>query len=134
MGKNKTLSVFDVLSNITSTKPILSESEVLGSGLNTVLLLQYLSSNIQTTPIAQFLNVNWKIDIYDMYVIAKDMSINIRVNYIKREKYIDDIENKYIYPIMDFYTVGKDVARDYYQSLSENHIEQLNDISKQRKG
>jgi len=134
MGTNKALSVFDVLSNITSTKPILSEAEVIGSGLNNVLLLQYLSSNIQTTPIAQFLNVNWKIGIYDMYIIAKDMSINGRVTYIKREKYIDDIENKCIYPIMDFYTVGKDVARDYYQVMSQNHIDYLNDISKQREG
>ena len=123
------LSPFDVLNDLN--KHILhSEIEVKDSGLNIYLLLMFIKNNNIGLHLANYLNENWKIDFYQMYLFVfftfKKFNVS-GVRWVKSEKGLkyDQAEN-----IQRYYHCSYITALDYLRVLPDSEIEKINQMYK----
>lgn len=122
------LTPWIVLNSIIDKKKIYSQEEV-EQQLNLSLLIKYLSNNSTTLGIAEYLNNNYRMSLYDMYLFAQSITPQSvgRIQYNKREKEekIEDIEY-----IMEYYNTSYNVGLQYYKEMSDKQFEKIKSIVK----
>ena len=125
----KKLSPFDILNDLNK-KILHSEQEVIESGLNIYLLLMFIKNNNIGLHIANYLNENWKIPFYQMYLLTymtfKKFNIS-GVRWIKSDKGIkfEQAENVQRYYMCSYLT-----ALEYLRVLPDEELKRINDIYK----
>ena len=125
----KKISPFDILGDLN--KGILhSEIEVKESGLNIYLLLMFIKNNNIGLHLANYLNENWKIEFYQMYLMTfftfKKFNVS-GVRWIKSEKGIkyEDAE-----VIQRYYLCSYLTALDYLRVLNDSELQKIKEIFK----
>jgi len=122
----KPLTPFNILFNMN--KGIFhTKEEVISSGLNVFLLLQFIRATPILSGVAGYINKNWKMNIYDQYlfVFLTFKRFNIKnVTWIKSEK-IQKPEDVEI--VQRYYNVSYIIANRYLLSLTKEKIKEIND-------
>lgn len=99
--------------------------EDVNANLNIYLLLQYLKCHPVSLPLAEYLNSNWTLTIYQMYLLAYNMvPASTRIKWIKTDKITNDED---VSLLQDHYVCGREVAISYLNLIGKDG---LNDIRK----
>jgi len=124
--------MFKVINTITSKQKVCTREEVYKSGLNLAVLIKHLASSPATVGIASYLNRNWKLDVYDMYLFAYANAKKCRVQYVKRDK--KEMKSEQAEIVMEYYNVSYDVAKKYLVSLDDLQYNTIEEIVKASHG
>ena len=128
MTKEETkVKPFDILFSLAKQK-LYTEEEVKQSGLNIYLLLTYIRSSPVLLPVAQYLNENYKMKFYDMYlfVFFTFKRFNIQnVRWVKGDKLAkpQDVEM-----IQKYYYVKYKVAENYLTRMSKEDLDYIKEF------
>lgn len=110
---------FDILNSIPYKDKEFTEDEV-NSNLPFNMLLGYLSSNPITVHLAEYFNTNYKMTMYQMYLVARTLvPNNLKIQWVKTEKKIPDEE---LESIQLYYVCNKKTAEQYHQMLSKDQM------------
>ena len=116
---------FDILNDIPKNK--LYDKQDVEKHLNISLLIKWLSNHNVGLSIAEYLNRNFRMNIYDMYLFTfYILPTNIKkIKYNKRDKKepLDDL--KYI---TQYYNCSEEVAKDYYRQMSDKSFKKIKAI------
>lgn len=129
---SKKLTPFTVLFDLPKKK-LYTREEVKQSGLNIHLLLNFLKFHPIGVSIAEYINRNWSMNIYDMYLFAfyvlpKQVT---RINYRKK-----DVEEKIVDLdiIKEHYMVDDTTAKEYLSLIDDKTLNKIKYMAKIRKG
>ena len=125
------MNPFDILNDIPKKR--LHTKEEVEKYLNIMLLVKYLSNNNIGLYIGEYLNRNYSMPIYDMYLFAfyiLPKSVN-RIKYNKREKFVKCEDYEYI---MTYYNCSYKVAEAYYKRMSNKEFKRISSLVKALQG
>ena len=132
--KDKKITPFQVLNGMntwqenrysgfkTKGQRLFSSEEVKESGLSFYLLLQFIKNSKQLQSIAVYLNDNYKMNLYDAYLLCFFTFRYLElggIEWIKADK-ADKIENVEL--IQKFYKVKRREAYSYLDNMSDKEI------------
>ncbi len=120
------LTPWMVLNSIIDKKKTYTQEEV-EQQLNLSLLIKYLSNNNTTLGIAEYLNNNYRMSLYDMYLFAQNItpkSVGM-IKYNKREKEEKIVDIEYI---MEYYNTSYNVGLQYYKEMSDKQFDKIKSI------
>jgi hypothetical protein len=118
------LTPFDILKTIPTTN-LMSEDEVIRSGLSQYLLIQYLKNHPSTLYIGYYLSQNMNMSVYDMYLFAfniapKNIGYIKRIKSEKKQKMSEEISC-----ICKHYVCSEAVAEKYSRLLTDNQKQRI---------
>lgn len=120
------LTPFTVLFDMNRGR-IYSKEDVIKSGLSSYLLLHFIKTHPILLNVASYLNQNWRMPIYDMYLFVfltfKRYKIT-DVRWVKSDK-LQKPED--ISLIQKYYNVSYKVASRYLDALSKEELEFIKD-------
>lgn len=121
---DKKLNPFDVLFAMNKGQ-LFTKEEVKDSGLSSFILIHFIKAHPILINVALYLNKNYRMDIYDMYlfVFLTFKRFNIKnVRWIKSEKMNkpEDID-----VVMRYYSVGYKIANQYLDALPKKKIKEI---------
>lgn len=122
MKEPQKLKPFDVLGAMTKNK--LYTKEEVENCLDVNLLLKYLRGNRVTIFIAEYLNRNYQMEIYDMYIFAF-YTIPPQLKYIKWVKTDKKVDDEDLLLLQKHYICNEDVAKVYLNLLDETSIKRI---------
>lgn len=119
------MNPFDILNDIPRKK--LYDKKDVEKHLNISLLLKWLSNNHVGLSIAEELNINYRMSIYDMYLFTFYLlPANIKaIKYNKRDKVE---KNKDLTYIRQYYNCSEEVASVYYRLLNTRDFNEIKAI------
>ena len=130
---SKELTIFDVLNTITNNID-LSEDEVIDSGFNIPMLIEFLTKKNTTLFLASFLrdellkgNSIYVDNPYLAYMLCKGLVPKVNIRWIKSEKPNNiNMDDRLISFVLNEYMIGKDEAIDYIlNDLPKEELERI---------
>lgn len=124
------MTPFDILFDIPRKK--LHAKEDVEKFLDINLLVKFLSNHHIGLSIAKYLNENYSMKIWDMYLFAFYILPNSikKIQYNKREKEVKCDDYEYI---MEYYNCSYDVAGRYYKLMSDVEFKRIKSIAQFKK-
>jgi len=114
------MSPFEIMGDFG--KKLYSEEEV-NANLGIYLMVQYLKCHPVTLPLAEYLNSNWSLNVYQMYLLAYNMvPAGLRIKWIKTEKASNDED---VLLIQNHYVCGREVAVSYLELLTPSALDEI---------
>lgn len=114
------MTPFDIMGDLG--KRIYTQEEV-EANLNIYLLIQYLKCSPITISFAEYLNSNYKLDIYQMYLLAYyALPKGVRIRWIKTDKNAKDED---IILMQEHYVCGREVAMQYLELLPKEEFKRI---------
>ena len=128
-NEEKKLSPFDILNDL-NRKVLHTEAEVKEAGLNIYLLLMFIKNHNIGIHIANYLNENWRIPFYDMYLFVfmtfKQFNVS-GVRWIKSDK---GIKVEYAEIVQRYYMCSYLTALEYLRVLPDTELKRIIDLYK----
>lgn len=124
------MTPFDILFDIPKKK--LHAKENVEKYLDINLLIKFLSNNATGLSIAKYLNDNYSMKIWDMYLFAFYILPNTikKIKYNKREKVVRCDDYDYI---MEYYNCSYEVAGAYYKLMSKEEFARVKSIAQYKR-
>lgn len=118
---------------VNNGQKLFTKEEVVKSGLNIFNLIRYLRGCTQLLPLASFFNSNYKIDLYDAYIMTfftfKEKLIG-NVRWVKTDKYK---KPKEVELLQKYYFVNYNVSEDYLDKIENEKLEEIKYYYKDKK-
>lgn len=124
------MNPFNILNGLNYPGQLYSEEKVKLSGLNIYLLLNFIKNNSIGLQLSEYLNENWRIPFYQMYLIAffTFQRFKIRgVRWIKAEK---NIKYDKLTTIQKYYQCNYLTGIEFLKVLPDEEIKRIEDYYK----
>lgn len=124
------MTPFDILNDIPRKK--IHTKENVEKYLDINLLIKFLSNNATGLSIAKYLNENYNMKIWDMYLFAfYILPHSIKsIKYNKREKVVKCDDYEYV---MEYYNCSYEVAERYYKLMSDKEFKRIKAIAQHKR-
>lgn len=124
------LQPFTILGALNDPGQLYTEEQVKESGLNIYLLLGFIKNNAIGLQLAQYLNENWKIPFYQMYLVAFFTFKRFRINGVRWVKMEKGTKFQKAETIQRYYLCNYPTALEILQTLPDEEIKRIEDFYK----
>lgn len=128
--KTNKISPFKILGALNHPGQLYSKEDVKASGLNIYLLLGFIKNSNIGLQLAQYLNENWRIPFYEMYLISFFTFKRFKVNGVRWIKTEKGIKYDKCEIIQRYYQCNYLTGLEFLRVLPEEEIKRIEDYYK----
>lgn len=121
---------FTILGALNSPGKLYSEEDVKKSGLNIYLLLGFIKNSSIGLQLAQYLNENWKIPFYQMYLITFFTFKRFNVSGVRWVKMDKTIKYDKVEMIQRYYQCNYVTGIEFLRVTSDEELKRIEDYYK----